>query len=191
MEKNAIGLIELTSIASGFEVTDAMLKAANVELLVARTSCPGKYIVIVGGDVADVATSVRAGTQMGGAFVVNECIIPNIHEEIFPALSGNMTEPEELDALGVLESFSIATLIEAADVTVKAAEVHLLQIGLGMAIGGKAYLTLTGDVSSVQAAIDAGAAIIAEQGMLVYKAVIPAPLWTCYLDTEGVGSIRW
>jgi microcompartment protein CcmL/EutN len=91
----------------------------------------------------------------------------------------------------VLESFSIAVLIEAADVTVKTAEVHLLQIALGMAIGGKAYVTLTGDISAVKAAIDAGAKIIAERGMLVYQAVIPAPLWTSYLDIEGMENIQW
>ncbi len=186
MEKNAIGLIELTSIAAGFEVTDAMLKAANVELLVARTICPGKYMVIVGGDVADVTASIQTGVQIGKTFIVNECVIPNIHEEVFPALRGNEMTFEELDALGVVESFAIAPLIEAADAAVKAANVHLLQIGIAMAIGGKAYLTLTGDVSSVQAAIDASAAIIAEQGLLVYKAVIPAPLWSCYLEEHGL-----
>ena len=37
MEKKAIGLIELSSIAAGFLVTDAMLKAAGVELLLTRT----------------------------------------------------------------------------------------------------------------------------------------------------------
>jgi microcompartment protein CcmL/EutN len=58
---NAVGLIELNSIASGFEVTDAMLKAADVELIVSRTICSGKYMVIVGGEVAAVRSAVDSG----------------------------------------------------------------------------------------------------------------------------------
>jgi len=191
MARNAIGLIELTSIAAGFEVTDTMLKAADVELLIARTTCPGKYLVIIGGDAAAVTASVRAGVEIGTGFVVNECIIPNVHEDVFPAFSGETTTFEELEALGVLESFSIATLIRAADATVKTANVKLIQIGIAMAIGGKAYLTLTGDVGSVRTAVNAGADIIAEEGMLVNKAVIPAPVWTAYFDSQGVARTHY
>jgi microcompartment protein CcmL/EutN len=44
-----------------------------------------------------------------------------------------------------------------------------------MALGGKAFCTLTGDVAAVRAAIDAGAAVVAEKGLLVNKVVIPHP----------------
>lgn len=44
---NAIGIIELGSIYKGFAVQDAVLKSANVEKLIARTICSGKYLMIV------------------------------------------------------------------------------------------------------------------------------------------------
>ena len=54
MARNSIGLIELGSIAAGFQVSDAMLKAADVELVLARTICSGKYMVLIGGETAEM-----------------------------------------------------------------------------------------------------------------------------------------
>jgi len=174
MEKNAIGLIELSSIAAGFEVADAMLKAAEVELLLSRSICSGKYMVLIGGDVAAVESSVGAGKIKGRGSVIDVFVIPNVHPTVFPAIAGT-TQVDVLQALGIVESFSVASLIEAADAAVKTSRVQLMEIRLAMALGGKAFVTLTGDVAAVQAAVDAGAAIVAEKGLLVNKVVIPSP----------------
>jgi microcompartment protein CcmL/EutN len=174
MTRNAIGLIELTSIAAGYQVSDAMLKAADVELILSRSICSGKYMVLIGGDVAAVSASVQAGGVAGRGSIIDVFIIPNVHPAIFPAISGT-SNVDMLEALGILESFSVASLIEAADAAVKAARVQLIEIRLAMALGGKAFATFTGDVAAVQSAVDAGAAVIAEKGLLVNKVVIPHP----------------
>jgi microcompartment protein CcmL/EutN len=174
MDKNSIGLIELTSIAAGFQVADAMLKAADVEIILSRTICSGKYMVLIGGDVAAVTSSVEAGGVAGRGSIIDAFIIPNVHAAVFPAISGT-SKVDLLEALGIVESFSVASLVEAADAAVKAARVQLIEIRLAMALGGKAFLTLTGDVAAVQAAVDAGAAVVAEKGLLVNKVVIPSP----------------
>ena len=174
MAKNSIGLIELTSIAAGFQAADAMLKAADVELLLSRSICSGKYMVMVRGEVGAVEASVSAGLHGGNFSVIDSFVIPNLHEAVFPAISGS-SKVEVLDALGILESFSVAALIEGADAAVKAAAVELIEIRLAMALGGKAFVTLTGNVAAVQAAIDAGAEIVGQRGMLVNKVVIPHP----------------
>lgn len=174
MPNNCIGLIELSSIAAGFAVTDAMLKAASCELVLARTICSGKYMVLVRGDVAAVQAAVDAGTAEGDFSVVDCFVIPNIHEQVFRALSGtNRNAP--MEALGVVESFSVASLIEGADAAVKAANVELLEVRLAMAMGGKAFCTLTGNVAAVQSAVDAGAEVVAAKGLLVNRVVIPNP----------------
>jgi microcompartment protein CcmL/EutN len=174
MAKNSIGLIELGSVAAGFQTCDAMLKAAEVELILSRSICSGKYMVMVRGDVGAVESSVQAGVQAAGVGVIDSFVIPNVHESIFPAISGT-TKIETLEALGVIEAFSVASLIEGADAAVKAANVRLIEIRLAMALGGKAFVTLTGHVSAVEAAVAAGAAIVAQKGLLVNKVVIPSP----------------
>lgn len=173
-EMNSIGLIELTSIAAGYQASDAMLKAADVTLLLSRSICSGKYIVMVGGDVAAVRSSIDAGKESARGMVIDTFTIPNVHRDIFPAISG-VNRVEMLEALGVIESFSVASLIEAADAAVKTARVSLIEIRLAMALGGKAFATLTGDVAAVRSAVDSGAAVCSERGLLVNKVVIPNP----------------
>lgn len=179
MQKSAIGLIEMSSVAAGFLVTDAMLKAANVELLLSRTICSGKYMVLVGGGVAAVQASVEAGLAIGGVAVIDSCHIANVDPAVFPAISGHVVV-QTFAALGIIESFSVSALIEGADAAVKAADVQLLEIRLAMALGGKAFAKLTGNVASVEAAVEAGAAQIARRGLLVNKVVIPAPVRELY-----------
>ena len=117
---------------------------------------------------------MAAGSQAGGFSVIDTFVIPNVHESVFPAISGT-AEVERLEALGIIESFSVASLIEGADAAAKAANVQLIEIRLAMALGGKAFVTLTGSVSAVRSAVDAGARAIAEKGLLVNKVVIPNP----------------
>jgi microcompartment protein CcmL/EutN len=174
MEMNSIGLIELTSIASGMLAADTMLKTSEVELILSRTICSGKYIVLVGGNVAEVQTAVDAAEVSLDYAVIDTFVIPNVHKDIFPALSGH-SGVENLEALGIIESFSVASLIEGADAAVKAATVRLIEIRLAMALGGKAFVTITGEVAAVTSAVEAGAKVIADKGLLVNKIVIPKP----------------
>lgn len=174
MANDSIGLIELTSIASGFQTADAMLKAAGVSLLLSRSICSGKYMVMVRGDVAAVQAAVSAGTGASRFSVIDSFVIPNLHEAVFPAIAG-ASKVEELEALGIVESFSVASLIEGADAAVKAANVQLIEIRLAMALGGKAFVTLTGNVAAVESAVAAAAQIVGSKGMLVNKVVIPSP----------------
>lgn len=170
----SLGLIELSSIARGIEAGDAMLKAADVRLLRSATVCPGKYIVIVTGEVAAVAASMAAGKACAAAFYVDDLVIANLDEQVAAALSG-CTVPPAAAALGVMEFFSIAASVVAADAAVKAADVSLLEVRLGLGIGGKSFVTLTGSVASVQAAVSAGVKGAAEKGMVVCTSVIPSP----------------
>jgi microcompartment protein CcmL/EutN len=174
MANDSIGLIELTSIASGFLVCDTMLKAAAVTVVLSRSICSGKYMVMVRGDVAAVQSAVSAGTSGARFSVIDSFVIPNLHESVFPAISGT-TKVETLEALGIVESFSVASLIEGADAAVKTADVTLIEIRLAMALGGKAFVTMTGDVAAVQSAVEAAAQVVGQKGMLVNKVVIPHP----------------
>jgi len=171
---HAIGLIEMNSIAKGIEVGDAMLKTAEVRLLVAKTICPGKYIVMVGGDVAAVRQSVAAGEALAEHVLVDRFVIPNIHPAILPSISG-VTPVEQMRAVGVVETFSVAACIEAADASVKKASVDLIRTHLAFGIGGKCYYVLTGDVADANAAVKAGVDVAQGKGLLVHCTVIPRP----------------
>lgn len=171
---HAIGLVEFTSIAQGIEGADIMVKTADVTILVAKTICPGKYIVLVSGDVSGVQQSVNAGIDLGAETVVDSFVIPNVHPSILPAI-GNANKLTDIKALGIIETYSVASLIEAADAAVKAGDVEPLLIHLAFGIGGKSYTVLTGEVASVKAAVEEGSALASEKGLLIRQVVIPRP----------------
>jgi microcompartment protein CcmL/EutN len=170
----AIGFVEFTSIARGMEAADAMAKAAQVELLEAKPTCCGKYLVMVCGEVAAVQSATDAGRGAGLDTVIDDFVLPNVHPSVIEAIRA-VTPVAEIGSLGVIEAFSIASLIVAADTAAKAASVKLLEIRAGTGIGGKSFVTLTGDVSAVAAAVESGATTAADKGMLVEKVVIPSP----------------
>lgn len=174
IKKDSIGLLEVSSIASGMLAADIMLKTSEVEIIVSRTICSGKYMTIIGGEVAAVTSSVEAAAETIEFGVIDQMVIPNVHPTIFPAISGH-NQVELLEALGIIESFSVASLIEAADEAVKAANVKLIELRLAMALGGKAFVTMTGEVAAVRAAVDAGSYICQQKGLLVNNIVIPQP----------------
>ncbi len=86
--KRSIGMIEFRSIAKAIEATDAMLKAANVELILSAPQCPGKFVSIVSGEVSAVENAVRAGKLAGGVFVIEDHIIANVMRKSFPRSPG-------------------------------------------------------------------------------------------------------
>ena len=78
-----------------------------------------------------------------------------------------------LEALGMVETKGLVAQIEASDAMLKAANVTLVkQVQIG---GGYVTTVIRGDVGSVRAAVDAGAAAATQLGELVSAHLIPRP----------------
>ena len=167
MKLRTIGCVELNSISTGMHVADEMSKAAEVQLVLARPTCPGRYLVIVTGDTGAVKSSVEHGRAIGTDMVVDWFVIPNVHESVIPAMNGTILSPR-VNALGC---------ILAADAAAKAGQVELMELRFAAGLGGKAFVTMTGEVSSVQASVDAGIAAVAGNaaGPVLSHIVIPSP----------------
>ncbi|MEH0022829.1 MAG: BMC domain-containing protein [Desulfobacter sp.] len=172
---HAIGIIELSSIAAGYQAQDAMLKAADVAPLVARTICSGKFLIIIGGTVSAVGAALGAGEADAAGFLIESLNIPNVDPQVFTAISGNVDlTGRDHRSLGIVETFSATPIIEAADAAVKAADVVLLRVHVSMAIGGKGFMLVNGDTAAVNAAVEAACDIVGDSGMLVNRVVIPS-----------------
>ncbi|MCR5301854.1 MAG: BMC domain-containing protein [Lachnospiraceae bacterium] len=170
----AIGMVETSTVSAGFMAADDMSKTAQVELLQAEVTCPGKFVILITGELSAVRASVDRAVGAYGDRVIDSFVLGNPHESIFPAIYG--TAPgRELEALGVLETYDVAALIVAADVAAKTAIVDLLELRLAKGMCGKSYMTLTGSVSAVQAAIDSAKAAAGDKGMFLDEAVIARP----------------
>ena len=172
----AIGAVELSSVGIGYQTQDAMLKAADVEILIARTICSGKYLIVVGGLVADVKAAIQTALQQAGEAIIDHLVIPNVDEQVFPALGQSVIlDTADAEALGVVETFSGVSILEGADAAVKAAKVTLFRIHLAMALGGKGFCLMTGKLGDVRAGVKACADAARQRGLLVSEVVIPRP----------------
>lgn len=168
----AIALIEFSSIAAGITAGDAMVKKAPLELIKAGTAHCGKYLVLVGGQVASVEESYAEGIKIGREYLIDEVILPDIYPAILEAILGNKITNKH-ESLGVIETSTVAANIKAADAAVKGADVKILEIRLGDGIGGHGITFFGGTVEDVQAAIEIGISRIKEKEKLINKIVIP------------------
>lgn len=180
----AVGILELTSVGIGYVAQDAMLKAADVKVLLARTICSGKYIVAVTGKVAEVTASVNAGLDVVPEGLIDHCVIPKVHPSVFAALGqsveltamgGPLRPGEKPKAVGIVETYSGTSVLEGADAAAKQGQVTLVRIHLAMALGGKGYMLMTGSVLDVKAAVQAAKEVVSKKGLLVSAVSITGP----------------
>ncbi len=166
----ALALLELSSIAVGIEAGDAMAKRAPIEVILAGTVHPGKYLVLVGGAVADVEEALAAGREVGAGSILDTVLLPNVDPQVVAALRGRRLAGRG-DALGIVETATVASVIDAADAGVKGARVQLLELRLADGLGGKGYLLFDGDVADVEAAVELGVARVAASPRPVHPVI--------------------
>ena len=179
----AIGLVEVKSVAKGIKVTDEMLKSAGVYLIQAGSVCPGKFVTIVGGSLSSIQASVDRAASVAEDALIDKFVIGRLGDKVFEAMCGTASVKER-KALGIVETFTAASAILAADAAVKAANVSLIEVRVARGMGGKCFVTMTGEVSDVKAAVEAGARIAAKDGVLIGTEVIANPhpeLWEAVL----------
>lgn len=168
---DTLGVVESKTIASGVDLADRMLKAAHVDLLRASSICSGRYLIYVSGDRGAVETAVTSAVQSGRSLFGN-FVISNVSQQVMNVLKrSSSAQPGE--ALGVVECRSVAAGIAAADTTIKKAQVRLLRIVTGQGINGKSYFVVSGDVASVEEAVDTAKEALGQK--LVDAVVLPRP----------------
>ncbi|MEE9206937.1 MAG: BMC domain-containing protein [Gemmatimonadota bacterium] len=195
MIEPALALIDFSSIASGIQAADAMVKRAPVGTIRAGTVQPGRYLVLVGGEVADVEEALSAGRTIGGSSVLGHVFLPSVHPEVVEAIVGSRA-PAPTDALGVVETNTAAAAINAADAGIKSALVQLVEIRLADGLGGKGIVLYSGVVADVEIAVESGSGAV-EPGLLVNQVIIPQlhpEIWDNISDatpfSERVGGAR-
>lgn len=175
----AVGVIEIKSIAKGIQACDDALKSAGVRLISAHPSCPGKYEILLTGALSDVQTALERVKAGFGSSIIDAVLMGRIDETVIKALMGAQ-ETVAKGALGVIETYSAASAIKAADTAVKTSKVEILDLRVSRGMGGKGVVMLTGEVSDVTAAVEAGGDYAKQQGLFASSSVMAAPhedLW--------------
>lgn len=175
----AVGVIELKCIPKGVEAADAALKSAGIEMVSAHPSCPGKYEIILTGSISNVTAAISHVKSKFDGYVIDSSIMGRIDEQVIKALFGTSTG-ERKGSLGLVETYSAASAIKAADIAVKTARVAIYDLRVSRGMGGKGVVMLTGEIGDVQSAVEAAERYAKEIATLSSTAVIAAPheeLW--------------
>lgn len=170
----AIGMVEYKTVSAGIKAADLIVKTADVELVQAQTVCPGKFIILFTGDLSAIRVCVDAAEKEYPESLIDKFVLGNPHESVFKALTCT-SEIEDVQALGVIETFTGASAIVAGDHAAKTAQVDLFEIRIARGMCGKSYILLTGTVAAVTEAVESACNIIKEEGLLLDYAVIPSP----------------
>lgn len=169
----AIGIVEFDSIAAGIFTGDAMVKASPLGSIYAGTVHPGKYVVLVSGDTASVEEALAVGRSASTDSVIDSIFLADVHPAVVSALlSGDAGASLGAEAVGVLETDSVATVVEAADAGVKAARVDVAAIRLADGLGGKGYAVVCGVIAEVEAAMEAAVDRVEGSGHVLHRVVV-------------------
>ena len=174
MDVIALGALEFSSIAIGIVALDEMIKIAPIKIIEARTMCPGKYHIVFSGDVAAVEYSFNKGYETGKELIVDSLFLPMIHPDAAMAIGKTISTPE-WDAIGIIETNTVVSSIEAADLAAKVGGVKIIEVRLAIGFGGKSYVKLLGSLDAVEAAMEAGTAKARSKGLLCMSTLIPQP----------------
>ncbi len=182
----ALALVDFSSIACGIKAADAMVKRAPIDTIRTGTVQPGRYLVLIGGAVADVEEALAAGEEVGGASILDQVFLPNVHRGVVEAIVGGRV-PDRNDALGIVETSTVAAAIQAADAGLKSAHVRLVEVRLADGLGGKGIVFYSGEVADVEAAVASGVSTLSRPELLVQKVVI-AQLHTDMWDNVAAAT---
>ena len=170
----SIGMAEYKTVSAGVFAADAMVKTSDINIIEAQTVCPGKYIIIIEGDLSAVNAAVETAKNTFPEQLIDSFVLGNPDMSIFPAIYGT-TKVENLKALGIIETYDAAAIIVAADNAAKTSEVTLIEIRLARGMCGKSYVMLTGEIAAVSAAIEKAKESVAKSGMFLDSSVIARP----------------
>lgn len=149
----AILVLEYRDISQGIGVLDNMFKRASLTLLYANPICIGRYLICVGGDVADVkeAKKVAEEDSFGPPFASH--LLLRAHKNILEFFDSSLKRPESRpDAIAVIEARNASTGFISLDAALKNARVEIARIWLGNMLGGKFCYVLGGSTSDIQSA---------------------------------------
>ena len=180
MSVDVIGILELSSMADGFNTLDAVVKESPVIIIKAEPINPGKYLIMITGDVASVEAAMDVGVNIAGKSIIDHILLKNLDKQIIPAIK-SCNAPAEWDAIGFLETKSVAAAVEAADMAVKEADVSIVGIVTGNETGGKALVKISGDIGNLNTAMISTAKMLSSKDQLYRDIIIPGP----HVDIKG------
>lgn len=196
--EEALGLVETLALVPSIEAADKMLKAAEVELVAFEAGGSTLCTVFVTGDVASCKSAVEAGAAAAAA--IGKVTAQNVMPRPVRALKGIVNAHvlagfEDQDpcwaAIGLVETFGVVYLMQAADAMCKAAGVEL--IGYENIYDGYVSALVRGETAACETAVAAGVQAVRELGGEPHSSVVisgPHPQLRKILERYSIDGLE-
>ena len=159
---DALGLLELSSIARGYRALDALVKRSPITVLQANLVEPGHYLVLFGGGVAEVEEAMLAGLEVAKGCVLASLQLPMVHEQVLSGLQGTVGLDAEPDTLGIVEAKTVSGGLQACDRALKDDYVSLAGLRIAPGLGGRSYFVVQGAQHDVEAALESARVVLGD-----------------------------
>lgn len=173
-EYSNIAVLEFKSVSRGIQVTDSVVKASNVNLVLSTSLCPGKYLTIIEGEIDALETATEVARNEGGRHLFSDMVIGGIDMKVIRAIGGKLAD-KPLGAMAIIESLQMAHLINSADIVIDSADVEFLDFRLARGCGVNSFFVITGTLSAVEEAARNAEEFLGERGSLIGKRIIANP----------------
>ena len=159
----ALGVIEGKSLACGLKAIDACIKKATLQKHSIQMVSPGKFVLWIGGTVADVEESYREGLSIVDQQLISSSIIMDVHPRLVEAtgalasaegIFNGMVRVDDEAAIGMFEWEEVCSAFLTIDQTLKRMRVSLDFLRLAKGIGGRTLALFHGDLAEIEAAYD-------------------------------------
>ena len=168
----SIALLELSSIAVGIFTADIMVKRAPITVLKSGTVHNGKFLILIGGSVASVEESFYTGIDSSSEKIIDQVQLPDVHQKVHDAILGHRQKCLS-EAIGIIETSTVAAIIKSADAAVKGASIEILEIRIADDLGGKAFAIYNGEIEDVQSAIEISKENVTKKEFWIRDKIIP------------------
>ena len=172
-DQPALAIVEFSSVAVGTRATDALMTKSPVTLRRVGSFQPGRFAALFTGGVAEVDEAFVEALRVGAESLVDRLLLADVDPTVLEATLGKTVGWVDGDCLAVIESSTLAGVIEASDAAVKGASVRIVQLQLGDGLGGKGIAHLIGEQMDIEAAVEIGSMKAARPDRTIQTSIIP------------------
>ncbi len=169
-------IIELSSIAKGYFILDQCLKAAKVHIIEASSVSPGKFLILLKGDVNAVGKAYDSALMSGNKEIIDSALIPTLNKGILDALYGLSKVEANKAGIVVLETTTLTSmLLGLHNIAAVKKDIQFIEVKPGRGLGGKSIGFITGNITDLYESLEIFLRVTKQNGSFIEGQVISAP----------------
>ena len=147
---DSVGLIEFKKIPKGVLALDKIVKNSDVQIIMARLICPGRYLIFFSGKLEDINNSINCVKDSFSKTEFKYKIVTNIREEILRKINRVIEFENDVKAIGIVETKDTVSVFKVSDFILKEFEIDLKSIKINIGTGGKGVVFFTGNIAALK-----------------------------------------